>query len=36
VRELVLDDPAPFIPLTMTKRGKDIDYEAAASFFICS
>ena len=30
VRELVLDDPAPFIPLTMTKRGKDIDYEAKA------
>ena len=28
VRELVLDDPAPFAPLTLTKRGKDIDYEA--------
>jgi hypothetical protein len=23
VRELVLEDPAPFVPLTMTKRGKD-------------
>jgi hypothetical protein len=22
VRELVLDDAAPFVPLTMTKRGK--------------
>ena len=30
VRELVLDDPAPFVPLTMTKRGKEIDYEAKA------
>jgi hypothetical protein len=28
VRELVLDDPAPFVPLTMTKRGKETDYEA--------
>ncbi|HXO85025.1 MAG TPA: IS1634 family transposase [Gemmatimonadales bacterium] len=28
VRELVLDDPAPFVPLVMTKRGKEIDYEA--------
>ena len=28
VRELVLDDPAPFVPLTLTKRGKEIDYEA--------
>jgi len=28
VRELVLDDPAPFAPLTLTKRGKEIDYEA--------
>ena len=28
VRELVLDDPAPFVPLTMKKRGKEIDYEA--------
>ena len=27
VRELVLDDPAPFVPLTLTKRGKEIDYE---------
>src|SRR6516225_7648865 len=30
VRELVLDDPAPFVPLVMTKRGKEIDYEAKA------
>jgi transposase len=30
VRELVLDDPAPFIPLTMTKRGKNIDCDAKA------
>lgn len=29
-RELVLDDPAPFIPLTIAKRDKDIDYEARA------
>ena len=28
VRELVLDDPAPFVPLAMKKRGKAIDYEA--------
>jgi hypothetical protein len=28
VRELALDDPAPFMPLTLTKRGKEIDYEA--------
>ena len=27
-RELVLDDPAPFVPLLMKKRGKEIDYEA--------
>ena len=30
VRERVLDDPAPFIPLTVAKRDKDIDYEAKA------
>jgi Transposase DDE domain len=30
VRELVLDDPAPFIPLTIAKRDKDVDYEAKA------
>jgi hypothetical protein len=30
VRELVLDDPAPFVPLAMSKRGKQIDYEAKA------
>src|SRR5262245_56930900 len=28
VRELVLADAAPFVPLTMKKRGKEIDYEA--------
>ena len=28
VRELVLDDPAPFVPLVISKRGKQIDYEA--------
>ena len=30
VRELVLDDPTPFVPLTVTKRRKSIDYEAKA------
>jgi hypothetical protein len=30
VRELVLDDPAPFVPLVIARRGKDIDYEAKA------
>jgi hypothetical protein len=30
VRELVLDDPAPFVPLVMTKRNREIDYEAKA------
>ncbi len=30
VRELVLDDPAPFIPLVLTKRNKDVEYEAKA------
>ena len=28
VDELVLDHPAPFVPLMMKKRGKEIDYEA--------
>src|SRR3974390_3912492 len=28
VRELVLDDPSPFVPLVMSKRRKEIDYEA--------
>ena len=28
VRELALDEPAPCVPLTLTKRGKEIDYEA--------
>ena len=30
VRELVLDDLAPFIPFVLTKRKKDIEYEAKA------
>jgi hypothetical protein len=30
VRELVLNDPAPFVPLAMAKRGKEVDYEAKA------
>jgi Transposase DDE domain len=30
VRELVLADAAPFVPLAMNKRGKEIDYEAKA------
>jgi len=28
VRELVLSDPAPFVPLVVAKRDKDVDYEA--------
>src|SRR5215475_11847310 len=28
VRELVLDDPAPFVPFTMSKRGKQAEFEA--------
>jgi hypothetical protein len=28
MRELVLDDPAPFVPLAIQKRGKETDYEA--------
>ena len=28
VRELVLDDPAPFVPFTMTKRGTQADFAA--------
>jgi hypothetical protein len=28
VRELVLGDPAPFVPLVMTKRSKEIEYGA--------
>jgi len=28
VRDLVLDDPAPFVPLLVQKRDKDVDYEA--------
>ena len=30
VRELVLDDPAPFLPFFLTKRKKEIDYKAKA------
>jgi hypothetical protein len=30
VRDLVLADPAPCVPLTITKRGHEIDYEAKA------
>ena len=30
VRELVLDDPDPFVPLVITKRGKSVNYEAKA------
>ncbi len=30
VRELVLDDPAPFVPFVLTKRKKGIEYEAKA------
>ena len=28
VRELVLGNPAPFVPLVVTKRGKEVEYEA--------
>ena len=28
VRELVLDNPTPFVPMVMTKRGKEVEYEA--------
>ena len=30
VRELVLDDPGPFVPMAITKRGKSVNYEAKA------
>jgi transposase len=30
VRELVLADPTPFVPLTISKRDENIDYEAKA------
>ena len=30
VQDLVLDDPAPFVPFVVTKRGADVDYEAKA------
>ena len=39
VRELVLDDPAPLVPLAMKKRGKEIDYEtvmlAGRRYIVC-
>src|SRR6516165_10620142 len=28
VRELVLGNPAPFVPVVVTKRGKEVEYEA--------
>jgi hypothetical protein len=31
VRELVLDDPAPFVPFFLTKRKMEIDYEVKAA-----
>jgi len=30
VRELALDDPAPFVPYVLMKRGDEVDYEAKA------
>jgi hypothetical protein len=30
VRELVLDNPGPFVPLAITRRGKSVNYEAKA------
>ncbi len=30
VRELVLDDPAPFVPFVLMKPGSEVDYEAKA------
>ena len=30
VRELVLDDPVPFVPFTLAKRRNEVDYEAKA------
>jgi hypothetical protein len=30
VHKLVLDDPAPFVPLLINKRGKQVEYEAKA------
>jgi transposase len=30
VRELVLDDPAPFVPFVLMKERRDVDYEAKA------
>jgi len=30
VRELVLDDPAPFVPFFLTKRGHEVEYQAKA------
>ena len=31
VRDLVLDDPAPFVPLTLSRRNQEIDYAAKAA-----
>src|SRR5262245_38163650 len=31
VRELVLDNPAPFVPLVVSKTGKQVDYEGKGS-----
>jgi hypothetical protein len=30
VRDVVLNDTAPFVPLIVEKRGRDIDYSAKA------
>ena len=30
VRELVLDDPAPFVPFVLMKERREVDYEAKA------
>ena len=30
VRELVLDDPAPFVPFVLMKPRREVDYEAKA------
>ena len=30
VRDVVLADPAPYVPLTIAKRGQETDYEAKA------
>jgi transposase len=30
VQQLILDDPAPFVPFVVSKRGNEVDYEAKA------